>query len=72
MRGVEAEVVAALSGAKAIASRSLTLPVSVVKLVSITSVPGRYRRSLLYAPTGRIDQWPASGSRRREKTASLS
>src|SRR4051795_8945404 len=54
------------------ASRTRTTPVAVVKVVSITSVPGTYRRSTAYSPAGRIDQWPPSGSRMRAKVASES
>src|SRR3954453_19724057 len=43
-----------------------------MKVVSITSVPGTYRRSTVYSPAGRIDQWPPSGSRMRAKIASES
>jgi hypothetical protein len=40
-----------------------------VNVVSMMSVPGTYRRSLENSAAGRIDQWPASGSRIAPKTA---
>ena len=43
-----------------------------MKVVSSTSVPGRYRRSVVNGSAGRIDQCPASGSRIRENRAGLS
>jgi hypothetical protein len=58
--------------AKAIASVRRTVPLSVVNTVSITSVPGEYPRVTENASAGRIDQWPAAGSRIRAKTAGLS
>src|SRR3954454_18341690 len=54
------------------ASRTRTTPAAVVKVVSITSVPGTYRRSTVYSPAGRMDQCPPSGSRMRAKIASES
>ncbi len=56
----------------AMASVSRTTPEPVVNVVSTTSVPRRSARSLVNAPVGRIDQWPAAGSRMRANTASLS
>ena len=43
-----------------------------MNVVSTTSVPGRYRRSVVNDSTGRIDQCPASGSSIRAKSAGLS
>ena len=69
-----AEVVPALARRRRPSRRAAArVPASVVKVVSITSVPGQVapldRRTRRRA---RIDQWPASGSSSRAKTAGLS
>ncbi len=54
------------------ASRSTTVPVSVRKVVSRTSVRGRYLRVVQAGALGCSDQWPAWSSSSRAKTAGLS